>query len=89
MDGNMLTLVFAVFAGVAVGGALAEVHSLTGRSASTASADVIVRDQRDYTDRGDTLAMAAIAIVAFALAVFAVISDPARHCLPIFGGPMT
>ncbi len=75
VDGNLMTLVLSVLAGIALGGALAEAHSLFRRPARTASADIIIRDPGQYTDRGDTLAMAAIAIMAFALSVFAALSD--------------
>ncbi len=75
VNGNLLTLVLSVFAGIAAGGALAEVHSLSRRASNTASANIIARDPSDYTDRGDSLAMAAIAMVACGLSVLSALSD--------------
>ena len=86
VDGNLMTLVLSLFAGIAVGGALAEAHSLFRRPATTASADIIIRDPGEYTDRGDTLAMAAIAIMAFALSVFAAVSDSASARSALLAG---
>lgn len=75
VNDNILILALTTFAGIAAGGALAEVHSLTRRTAKAASADIIVRDPRNYVDRSDSIAMAATAVTAVAIAAFAAVSD--------------
>ena len=75
VNGNFLILALTTFAGIAAGGALAEVHSLTRRPVKAASADMIVRNPRNYVDRGDSIAMMVTAITALAIAVFSAVSN--------------
>jgi len=78
MGGNLLMLLLSTLGGVAVGGAAAEFHSLRSRAASATSANVIARKLGDYVQRGDAVAMAAVAAVAALFVVLSATSSNVR-----------
>jgi len=75
---SLLTLLLSLLAGVAAGGAAAELHSLRRPTASPASANMIVRRVGDYVQRVDAVAMAAIAVTASMVVVLSALSSNSR-----------
>lgn len=77
---SFAALFILTLGGVALGGILAELHSLSRRRSHTTSASLIARQTHDYSDRWDSLALRAVAIAAVALAVASVFinSDSSR-----------
>lgn len=73
-DGDLTPLLVGLLAGIAVGGAVAEVRFFGQRSTSPHSADITVRRLSDYVTRTDTAALITIAIAAFALIAVAAAS---------------
>jgi len=74
-NGNLLTLLLSVLGGIAIGGSAAEFHSLRRSATATTSANVITRKLGDYVDRGDSVAMLAVAAIASLFAVLSAISS--------------
>lgn len=72
-DGNLTPALIGLLAGIAVGGALAEVHSFGRRRPSPRSADIAVRHLGDYVTRTDTAALIVIAIAAVGMITVAVV----------------
>ncbi len=77
-DGSLAPLVVGLLAGVAFGGAAAEVHSFRGRPRSARSADITARHMGDYVTPTDTFALAVIAAAAMCLMVVAVTTGAGR-----------
>ncbi len=71
-EGNLTPALVGLLAGIAVGGAMAEVHSFGRRPTSPRSADITVRRLSDYVTRIDTAALITIAVAAFAMIAVAV-----------------
>ena len=71
-DGSLVPVLVWMLAGIAIGGALAEVHSLRrgpGRSAEPRTVDITVRRLADYAPRIDLLALMIVGGVAGAILV--------------------
>ncbi len=66
-DGSLMPVLIGVLAGIAVGGAAAEIHSFGRRGSSTQSADMSVRHLGDYVTRTDSVALAMIAAVSIVM----------------------
>lgn len=77
VDNGGLEMVYGLFAGIALGGALAELHVLRPRSAGVRAADLTSRELRDYTSPSDTFALVAIAVVGLATCLAAVLTTEA------------
>lgn len=71
-EGTLAPVLFGLLAGIAVGGAMAEVHFFGQRSTSPRSADITRRRLSDYVTRSDTAALIAITVAAFAMIAIAV-----------------
>lgn len=66
-DDSSTPMVIGLLAGIAIGGAAAELHSFGRRRTSTRSADIAVRHLRDYVTRTDTVALIVIAVTAVSM----------------------
>ena len=71
-DGSLTPVLVGLLAGIAVGGAIAEVHSIGRRRRSPRSADISVRKLTDYVTRTDTAALIVVAVTAVAMIAVAV-----------------
>lgn len=71
-EGNLAPVLVGLLAGIAVGGAMAEVHFLGHRHTSPRSADITLRRLSDYVTRTDTAALITITVAAFAMIAIAV-----------------
>lgn len=71
-EGNLTPVLVGLLAGIAVGGALAEVHFFGQRHPSPRSAEISLRRLSDYVTRIDTAALITIAVAAFAMIAIAV-----------------
>ncbi len=77
-DGSLIPALIGLLAGIALGGAAAEIHSIGGRNPSSRSADIAVRRLRDYVTQTDTIAMAVIAAGALIAIAAALLNGAAR-----------
>ncbi len=75
LDGNLLTLLVWLLGGVAVGGGLAEVHSVRSHSRSHRSAELVARRTSDYVSRIDSVALILVAVLAGILTVVSIRSS--------------
>jgi hypothetical protein len=71
-DGDLTPILVGLLAGIAVGGALAEVHFFGRQRTSPRSADITVRRLSDYVTRTDTAALITISVAAFAMTAVSV-----------------
>ncbi len=72
-DGSLMPVLIGILAGIAVGGAAAEIHSVGRRESAPQSADMSVRHLRDYVTRTDSVALAAVAGAAVVMIAGAVL----------------
>lgn len=75
-NGGLEEGLVGLLAGIAIGGALAELHILGSRQTKTRSADLTRRRLSDYVSRSDSVAMAAIALAGLATLAAALVGDP-------------
>jgi hypothetical protein len=68
-DGDLGPALLGLLAGVAVGGALVEVHAVSGRHASRRTADLTARRVVDYVPAIDRAALAVVAVLAVAVVI--------------------
>lgn len=71
-NGDLAPVLVGLLAGIAVGGATAEIHFFGQRHTSSRSADISRRRLGDYVTRSDTAALIAITVAAFAVIAIAV-----------------
>lgn len=71
-ESNLTPVLVGLLAGIAVGGAMAEVHFFGQRHTSPRSAEITLRRLSDYVTRTDTAALITIAVAAFAMIAIAV-----------------
>ncbi len=72
-DGSLMPVLIGILAGIAVGGAAAEIHSVGRRESAPQSADMSVRHLRDYVTRTDSVALALVAGAAVVMIAGAVL----------------
>lgn len=83
-NGGLTEACLGLFGGIALGGALAELHVLRKRPPSTRSADLTRRRVIDYASRTDLVVMAAVAIAACAIAVAAIVGTSPTNSRSLF-----
>ena len=83
-NGDLSRALFGLFCGIAIGGAFAELHVLSGRKSGARSAELTSRRLSDYTAKGDTVAMGGIAVVSIATIIVAFITTPPSSGRPLF-----
>lgn len=71
-NGNLVPVLVGLLTGIAVGGAVAEVHFFGRRPAGSRSADISRRRLSNYVTRSDTAALITITVVVFAMTAIAV-----------------
>lgn len=67
LDNNVTPVILSLLAGIALGGALAELHSLRRRPSMARSADMAPRRLDQYVSRIDTIALVAVGVGALAI----------------------
>ena len=77
-DGSLMPALIGLLAGIALGGAAAEVHSFGRRRRSPRSADMTARHVTDYVTRTDTVALGAIAVSALTMIAVSLVRGAAE-----------